>query len=166
MNNNYIETYDYYSLMEFVSSKDIKVYNEILTYVNTGFKNHNIGFMNDHFMMIAERIIKNVDDFKNKYSNYKSLNPYNLIKEKVDCMYLPSYKVTKVDLNTNEETVLYLQTVIDKVDTLINKSELCKDDLLIIYYHIELFFSMLGYNLDDEIDYKNGVKPYPVFGGK
>lgn len=136
--------------MEFVSSNDIKVYNEILTYVKTGFKNHNIGFMNEHFMMIAERIIKSVDDFKSKYSNYKLLNPYRLIKEKVDCMYLPSYKVTKVDVNTNEETVLYLQTVIDKVEILINKPNLCKYDLLVIYYYIELFFSMLGYNLDDE----------------
>ncbi len=149
--------------MELISNDDIIMMKNNISFIKEGFQQHNISYIKSNLVLIADQIIKNNNNFKKKYIVYRELHSYKIIKEMVQCLYLPSYKIIKVDLHTNEENIIYLRDIINKIELLVNRLYLYENDLLEIYYNIELFLDILGYNLDDEIEYYNGTKILPKF---
>ena len=92
------------------------------------------------------------------YIKYKEENKYQIIKDRNNCLHLPSYKFTVI--KKNETYVTTLEDIIKNIQSLVDNS----NDYIVIYYNIDIFLEALGYNLNDEIDYANGTKPYPTYG--
>ena len=131
---------------------DIIIFNKHLALVNYGFTIHNLSHI------IANYIINKVEYFKNIYLKYKEANKYQIIKDRNDCLHLPSYKFTVI--KKNETYITTLEDIIKNIQSIVDSS----NDFIVIYYNIDIFLEALGYNLNDEIDYTNGNKPYPVYG--
>ena len=136
---------------------DIIIFNKHLALVNYGFTIHNLSHITDNLLIIANYIINKVDDFKNIYLKYKEENKYQIIKDRNNCLHLPSYKFTVI--NQTETYVTTLEDIINNIQLIVDSS----NDYIVIYYNIDIFLEALGYNLNDEIDYTNGTKSYPTY---
>lgn len=143
--------------MDTKSIEDIIMFNEYLSLVKYGLKIHNLSYIIHNLVIIANCIINKVTNFKDKYLTYKEENKYQIVKDNIICLQLHSFKFTII--YPHGSYVFTLDDIIKKIQSIIDSSNISINDLVVIYYNINIFLESLGYNLDNEIDYLNGTKP-------
>ena len=120
------------------------VINKLIFNVDRGIKYGNLEYVNVNLVSIAIYIINQTSNFSIKYVKYKEQHQYLL----VPCGYIDPLNDTPdravmINPNTNEKIIITLMNIIDRIKS--------KNDLIEMYYEIELFFNYQNEDINDLI---------------